>query len=193
MDTYERTSAFCAGANRDLGFGLEVVPVWKDVAPALLAELVALWRNSHAIADPTRASQRARQAVCVARDESGAVCGVGTAIVRVPPRLRQPVYYYRQFFAPHVRGRKLAVPFFNRAREVLRDYNAALPAPESLGVLLELENRQLAAHYTRAWEPAADSAFIGYSPRGLPLRVSWFEDARLGPPVVLRRRVRTTP
>ena len=193
MDTCERTAAFRAGANGELGFGLEVVPVWKDVTPVLLAELVALWRNTHAIADPTRALQRARQAVCVARDEAGAVCGVGTAIVRVPPRLRQPVYYYRQYFAPHVRGRKLAVPFFNRAREVLRDYNATLPAPESLGVLLELENRQLAAHYTRAWEPAADSAFIGYSPRGLPLRVSWFEDARLGPPVVLRRRARATP
>jgi hypothetical protein len=193
MDTCESTLAACAGANRDVGFGLEVVPVWKDVTPALLAELVTLWRNSHAIADPTRAWQRARQAGCVARDETGAICGVGTAIVRVPPRLRQPVYYYRQFFAPHVRGRRLAVPFFNRARQVLRDYNTTLAAPESLGVLLELENRQLAAHYTRAWEPSADSAFIGYSPRGLPLRVSWFEDARLGPPVVLRRRARATP
>jgi hypothetical protein len=173
------------------GFGLEVVPVWKALTPRLLAELVALWRGTHAIPDPVRAAQRARQAVCVARDESGAVCGVGTAIVRVPPRLRQPVYYYRQFFAPHVRGRKLAVPFFNRARQLLQDYNAALPEPESLGVMLELENRQLAAHYTRAWEPAADSAFIGYSPRGLPLRVSWFADARLMAPVVRRRRPRT--
>jgi hypothetical protein len=174
-------------------FGLEVATVWKAITPALLAELVALWRNTHAIPDPVRAAQRARQAVCIARDEAGAICGVGTAIVRVPPRLRQPVYYYRQFFAPHVRGRKLAVPFFNRARRVLREYNAGLAAPESLGVMLELENRQLAAHYTRAWEPAADSAFIGYSPRGLPLRVSWFEDARLMPPVVLRRRPLAVP
>jgi hypothetical protein len=175
------------------GFGLEVVPVWKAMTPALLAELVALWRGTHAIPDPVRATQRARQAVCIARDESGAICGVGTAIVRVPPRLRQPVYYYRQFFAPHVRGRKLAVPFFNRARQVLQAHNAALPTPESLGVLVELENKALAGHYTRAFEPAAQSAFIGYSPRGLPLRMSYFDDARLLPPVVLRRRPRATP
>lgn len=172
------------------GLDLAVEAVWKQPTPALLAELVAMWRAAHAIPDPTRALQRARQAVCVARDASGAVCGVGTAIVRVPPRLRQPVYYYRQFFAPHVRGRQQSLPFFNRARQVLQAYNAALPAPESLGVLVELENRQLAGHYTRAWEPLAESAFIGYSPRGLPLRMSWFEDARLGPPVVLRRRPR---
>src|SRR6187402_650953 len=173
-------------------FGLEVTPVWKSLTPELIAELVAMWRGTHAIPDPVRAAQRARQAVCIARDETGAVCGVGTAIIRVPPRLRQPVYYYRQFFAPHVRGRKLAVPFFNVARQALQAYNARLAAPESLGVLLELENRQLAAHYTRAWEPAADSAFIGYSPRGLPLRVSWFADARLMAPVVLKRRPRAT-
>ena len=194
MDASENESIIEAAAGEVApGFGLEVATVWKDITPALLAELVGLWRNNHAIPDPVRAAQRARQAVCIARDETGAICGVGTAIVRVPPRLRQPVYYYRQFFAPHVRGRRLAVPFFNRARQVLREYNAGLAAPESLGVLLELENRQLAAHYTRAWEPAADSAFIGYSPRGLPLRMSWFEDARLMAPVVLRRRVRAAP
>jgi len=193
MEGIAETIDMDTAAEDSAGFGLEVDTVWKDITPALLAELVDLWRSTHAIPDPVRAAQRARQAVCVARDETGAICGVGTAVVRVPPRLRQPVYYYRQFFAPHVRGRKLAVPFFNRARQVLREYNAGLAEPESLGVMLELENRQLAAHYTRAWEPSAESAFIGYSPRGLPLRVSWFEDARLMPPVVLRRRPRATP
>ena len=193
MDSFAPESRAEDATDGGTGFGLEVVAVWKDITPSLQAELVDLWRGTHAIADPVRAAQRARQAVCVARDETGAVCGVGTAILRVPPRLRQPVYYYRQFFAPHVRGRKLALPFFNRARDVLQAYNAGLAAPESLGVLLELENRQLASHYTRPWEPAAESAFIGYSPRGLPLRVSYFRDATLMPPVVLRRRPRAAP
>jgi hypothetical protein len=45
------------------GFGMEVLTVWKDNTPALVAELVGLWRNTHAIPDPVRAAQRARQAV----------------------------------------------------------------------------------------------------------------------------------
>jgi hypothetical protein len=165
----------------------EIVPVWKQVTSELAEELVALWARDGAIPDAARAVARANQAVCIARDAEGTICGVGTAVIRVLPRLRQPMYYYRQYFAPEFRGHKQAIPFLNRARQVLRDYNATLDKPESLGVLLELENPILAKHYTRAYEPAADSTFIGYSPRGLQLRVSYFDDARLVPPVPLAR------
>jgi hypothetical protein len=155
------------------------VPVWRNVNAELSAELIDLWGRSHAIPDPDHAARRAGQAVCIARDEAGAVCGVGTAVIRVLPRLRQPMYYYRQFFAPEFRGQKHAIPFFTEARRLLEEYNDSLPAPESLGVLVELENQQLAARYARAYEPGADSTFIGYSPRGLQLRVSYFRNARL--------------
>lgn len=157
----------------------EIVPVWKRVTAELTAELIELWARSQAIPDPDRAAQRARQAVCIARDPSGAVCGVGTAVIRVLPRLRQPLYYYRQFFAEEFRGQKQAIPFFNEARRLLEQHNDLLPQPESLGMLLELENKQLMARYERAYESAADSTFIGYSPRGLQLRVSYFKNARL--------------
>lgn len=161
----------------------EIIPVWKNVTPELATELVDLWGRVNAISNPEKAAVRARQAVCIARDADGVLCGVGTAALCVPPRLRQPLYYYRQFFAPDFRGHKQAVPFFNRARQVLQDYNAALAAPDSIGVLLELESKLLATRYTHAYEPAADSTFIGYSPKGLQLRVSYFEGAHLLPPV----------
>jgi hypothetical protein len=156
-----------------------ILPVWKNVDAELSTELIDLWGRSHAILDPDQAARRATQAVCIARDESGVVCCVGTAVIRVLPRLRQPMYYYRQFFAPEFRGRKQAIPFFNEARKLLEEYNDALQVPESLGVLVELESQQLAERYERAYEPDADSTFIGYSPRGLQLRVSYFRNARL--------------
>ena len=176
----------------DARLEFEIVPVWKRITPGLTAELVDLWRRNYALVNPLKARGRAQQAVCVARDAGGRLCGVGTAHVRVLPRLRQPLYYYRQYFAPELRGQGQAIPFFNHARHVLRAHNATLPAPEALGVLLELENRWLAARFSQAYEPAADSCFLGYSPRGLPLRVSWFEGARLlapaqGPGAVPKR------
>ena len=165
---------------------VEFVPVWKQVTPDLAQELMAFWQASKAVVEPGAAATRALQAVCVARDGNGALCGVATAVVKALPRLRQPTYYYRQFFAKALRGQHQELAFFQFAKRVLQDYNAALPKAESLGILLEIENAKIAAAYRRAIEPGFDAVFIGYSPRGLQLRVSYFENAVLLPPAPVR-------
>jgi hypothetical protein len=172
---------------------IQVVPVWKQVTPALVDELTRFWLDHNAIANVDKAALRAQQAVVVARDGDGALCGVATAVVRVLPRLRQPLYYYRQFFAPRLRGRYQALTFFRRAKQVLQAYNASLARPESLGLLMELENPQLAAGFRRAFMPQTQSVFIGYSPAGLQLRVSYFDDAMLLPPAALAHVAASRP
>jgi hypothetical protein len=167
----------------------EVLPVWKKVTPALGEELMAFWRNNKAIADDSAAAARATQAVCIARDEAGAICGVGTAVIKVLPRLRQPMYYYRQFFAKSMRGRSQLIPFYMQARQALQEYNASLAKPESLGVLIETENAKLSSAYNHAHEPSFAATFIGYSPRGTHMYVSYFEGAVLQPPTPIRAPV----
>jgi len=169
---------------------LEVVPVWKQVTPDIRDELVEFWTRHKAIGDQASQAARADQAVCVGRTADGAIWGVGTAVVRVLPRLRQPMYFYRQFFAPDHRGQKQTVPFFNQVKAVLQDYNQSLPQPESLGVLVELENQMLSQRYTEAHGSESGTTFIGYSPRGLQLRVAYFEGARLLTPAPMPRAVR---
>ncbi len=165
---------------------IEIVPVWKALTPELSAELVAFWNDQNAIRNAAEAGRRSEQVVCIARDAEGALCGVATAIVKVLPRLRQPMYYYRQFFAPALRGQHQELTFFQQAKRILQDYNAGLDTSESLGILLEIENAKIAAAYRRAHEPGFEATFIGYSPRGLQLRVSYFDAAVLQPPTPLR-------
>ena len=163
-----------------------IFPVWKQVTPELERELVGFWREQEAIPDETLARRRAAQAVCVVRDEQGTLCGVATAVVTVLPRLRQPMYYYRMFFSRALRGHRQFLPTFERARQILQEHNAALERPESLGLLMEIENDKIASAYPHAYEPEFDATFIGYSPRGLQLRVSYFAGIELLPPVVGR-------
>jgi len=170
----------------------EVIPVWKQVTPELKAELVAFWERNRALGATAQAEMRAEQAACIGRDERGVLCAVGTATLRILPRLRQPTYYYRQFFDASQRGQRQTVPFVAQVREVLQAYNASLPQPESLGLLVELESKLLSNRYTKAKE-AAGFTFIGYSPRNLPLFVSWFDDATLLPPAPIRRARAATP
>ena len=158
--------------------------VWQAVDDAVAAELVALWERHGALqGDAARA--RARQAVCIGRDDDGQVCAVATAHVVVLPRLRQPMYYYRQFFADAYRGQDQTIPFMKHARQALQDHNAARQRPEALGVLLELRNPTLAAAYTKASYAEHGYTFIGYSPEGFKLYVSYFPDAELLPPAPL--------
>ena len=165
---------------------VDFLPVWKQVTPELAQELMAFWQAHKAVVEPGAAATRALQAVCIARDEAGALCGVATAVVKVLPRLRQPMYYYRQFFAPALRGQGQELAFFRFAKRILQDHNAAPAQAESLGILLEIENPKIAAAYRRAHEPGFDATFIGYSPRGLQLRVSYFDDAQLLLPAPVR-------
>ncbi len=165
----------------------KITPVWKQVTPELKAELREFWERNKALASGEQADMRAEQAVCIGRGDDGKVCAVGTAQLRILPRLRQPTYYYRQFFDPGIRGQHQTVPFARRVVQTLQAYNASLEKPESIGVVVELQNKMLAGRYIGANQVEAGFVFIGYSPRNCPMFVSYFEGAELKPPAPLRR------
>lgn len=158
---------------------LEMIPVWKQVTPALASELIAFWARNNAIADPTKAAERATQAVLVGRDEDGQIWSVGTAVLGIVPSFGQPTYLYRQFFAASHRGMKQTMPFLVRARETLEAYNASLPQPESVGVMIELQNDAMSVRYQDMYEQEPAAHFIGWSPRGRQLRMLYFKGARI--------------
>ena len=171
---------------------MEIIPVWKKVTPELASELIAMWARNHALPDPTKAAERAQQAVAVGRGESGALWGVGTAGLGIVPSFGQPTYLYRQFFDVGARGLKQTMPFLNCIRDTLEAYNASLPRPESVGVMIELQNDEMARRYQDMFEEEARAHFIGWSPRGRQLRMMYFKGARimLPPDSVPRQRPR---
>lgn len=169
----------------------DVTPVWKQVNPELREELLDFWQQNRAIGDIRQAQQRASQAICIARGDDGRLCAVSTAVLCVLPRLRQPLYYYRLFLAKSVRGQGRVLPFFDQCRRVLQQYNQKLDQPESVGILMELENRHLSAPQLRgAILEEIGAVFIGHSPRGFPMRVRYFDGAQLMRPQQVMEIVR---
>ena len=163
-----------------------VSKVWKQVTPELEAELIKFWVANNAIGKEDDAAKRAKQVVCVARDDKGELVGVSTAHPRIVPRLRQPMYYYRNFIAEGARGQQLAPEFLEQTKQALQAYNLGLSKPLCLGMIIELENKSLAGHRNEAqWKEGF--TFIGYSPKGLTLRVWYFEGVRLFAPAPLKK------
>lgn len=169
---------------------MDIVPVWKKITPDLESQLIALWARNNALPDPTKAGERARQAVAVGRDETGAIWGVGTAVLGIVPSFGQPTYLYRQFFDVGSRGLKQTEPFLRCVRDTLEAYNASLPRPESVGVMFEMQNDGLTSRYQDLYQAEGDAHFIGWSPRGRQLRLIYFKGAKimLPPNAVPRQR-----
>ncbi len=154
--------------------------VWNVCSPALIEEVIAFWTAENALPTEDDPAVRAGQTVVVARDRDGGIAGTCTAYLRVVPRLGQPMYYYRMFFSSGHRRKYSIIPMMKEAQKALSAYNSGLPKPESLGVVLEVENANLRSHTTPTWPVGFN--FIGYSPRRLPLYAYYFPDARLLPP-----------
>ena len=167
----------------------KITTVWKKITPELEAELVKFWTSNKAVGNDADPSKRAKQAVCIARDDKGQLVGVSTAHPRIVPRLRQPMYFYRNFIAESARGQKLSPAFLEATKKALQDYNLGLSKPLCLGMIIELENKAIAAHRSEAqWKEGF--TFIGYSPKGLTLRVSYFDGVKLFAPAPLKQAAR---
>lgn len=162
--------------------------IWKKVTPELARELIEFWTEEKALPKAGNPELRAQQAVVAMRDEQGKIAAVSTAMVRVIPRLRQPLYYYRTFCAEKHRGGNTSIPMMKASQQALLDYNLGLEKPESIGVLIEIENKMIAEHYNEAFWPQTGFSFIGYSPRGLILRAYYFPGFVLMKPAPPRKQ-----
>lgn len=162
--------------------------VWKQITPELIKELTDFWVRENALPKGAQPARRAEQVVIVMRDDAdGSIVAVSSVIARVVPRLRQVLYYYRTFCAEKHRRNNTSIPIMQATQKALRDYNLALPKPEAIGIIVEIESTYINQRYPEAFWEATKFGFIGYSPRGLPVRVHYFTDFKLQPPVRIAR------
>jgi hypothetical protein len=162
--------------------------IWKKITPELTQEIIDFWTEENALPKSEAPEARAQQAVIAMRDEEGKIAAVCTSVIRVLPRLRQPMYYYRTFCAKNHRGHHTVQSMVNEAKIVLQEFNKTMQPPEAIGVMCELENNQLVSQYTQAYHKATDFTFIGYSQRQFPIFVHYFADFNLLPPAPLPTR-----
>jgi hypothetical protein len=156
-----------------------IVSAWQQLTPALEEELVDFWLEQQVFAGDVPARARAREVVCIGRAADGRIAGVCSASPRIVARLRERLYYYRSFVRPADRRGGLAINLLLSAKQVLEAHEASLASPQCVGVILEIENRELADYHNQAYWHLTGFSFIGYSPRGLDLRTWYFEGARL--------------
>lgn len=159
---------------------LRFIDDWPAVKPADAEAIRAFWQRERAIDDEAQITQRMSQVVMHACSADGEVAGVCTALPMTPPRLGQPVYYWRTFVGARWRSTQLVMLLLKRSCALLEAHARTSGYP-CIGVLLELENTRFHDKGRMAawWNPRF--VYIGRSARGFDLRVYYFRGARLKP------------
>lgn len=156
----------------------DFIDTWPAIAPADAERVRAFWRRENAIADEQQATQRLPQVAMIACTPEGEVAGVCTALAAVPPRLGQPVYYWRCFVGAAWRSSRLVDHLLKRSCAMLDAYARERDFP-CIGILLELENTRFGEKLRTATWWNLRFSYIGKSARNLDLRVHYFRGARL--------------
>lgn len=168
-----------AGAADDRTF--TYVVGWPDVGADDAAAIKAFWRAEGALNDDAAMDQRVKQVVMHARTRDGEVAGVCTAVPVTPPRLGQPMYYWRTFVGARWRASPLVMSLLKRSCVLLEEHARAHDHP-CIGVLLELENDRFRERGRMATWFNPRFVYLGRSDRGLDLRALYFKGARLKDP-----------
>lgn len=161
------------------------VEQWQKDDTASADAVLEFWRRENAIGDEASAKKRLSEIVLHARDASGTVAGVATAVPITLPRLGQPMYYFRCFVGSQWRKSRLVLHLLRRTYDTLDAFARQHNFP-CVGVVLEMENARFGEVLQTAQWPrtALGFVFIGKSQRGLDLRVKYFRGAKLKSPKI---------
>lgn len=167
-----------SGNHSSQAAAFKLTQVWPEIDARDSADLLAFWQAEGAIADEGEAKKRMQQVVFLARDDEGKVAGVCTATSMTPPRLAQPVYYWRAFVGAKWRHTRLIHTLLMDSFEFLEAWSRERDFP-CVGVLLELENARFGQTLRTATWGKLKFIYIGKSARGLDVRLRYFKGARL--------------
>lgn len=154
--------------------------VWETGREDLKAMAIDLWIKNGALRSQEIVAQRANEVVLLAFDGEQPVA-VSTAVKKQVKLLNNNFFYeYRCFVAPHARIPALDVRLSRMSFDILEQW--ALEKDNSIkGIITILENEILKKEkfWRKAVWPVLNMVFVGYTQGRNPIRVSYFDRARI--------------
>lgn len=145
-------------------------------------DVIAFWSREGAVKAPEEAARRIGSVLLVAVHAEDGVVGVNSDFLAPSPRLRADFWQQRTFVGRSHRGSNLAISLMADAVNHLERRFVAGEDTRAIGVLAEIENEGVKAHFNRGYEPIGDAVFLGDNDLGAHVRVHYFEGAHAPPP-----------
>ena len=155
--------------------------VWEEKPEALKEEIIDFWLEERALGSREQAEKRVNQVVFVARDSFGEIAGICTAYPQQNLQLRHNFYHYRTFVAAAHRKGMIGIRLLVEARDYFNGRFTQGHNPDIIGIILEIENKEISRRFTEAIWSQTGFIFIGYNHRNDHVRVYYFDEAHINP------------
>ncbi|MCA9994800.1 MAG: hypothetical protein KDE56_03565 [Anaerolineales bacterium] len=155
--------------------------VWEEKSDDLKEEIIDFWLSERALGSREQAEKRVNEVVFVARDSFGEIAGICTAYAQQNLQLRHNFYHYRTFVAAAHRKGNIGIRLLVEARDYFNGRFTQGHNPDIIGIIIEIENKEVSRHFTAAIWPRTGFVFVGYNQRGDHVRVYYFDEAHINP------------
>jgi GNAT superfamily N-acetyltransferase len=161
--------------------GFEFRPAWRLDDAAVEADAIAFWERLDLLPAGVQAAQRVKELVAVAYKD-GAVAGVMTVELGILAQVRAKLAMIRSAVDPEHRRANIARALTFYTHECLSRWSAAHPEAKlaGLGAIIENEALLRTDYMRRPYWPESGFILAGFTPDGRQIRISWFEEFRLG-------------
>jgi hypothetical protein len=153
--------------------------VWQADDSRAQADAIAYWTRVGNLPPDVSPEERAKELVCIVRDDTGRLVGLVTGQMGVIDQVRARLAFLRGSIEPeHRRGRVgFALMLFTRAS--MERWSAEHPEEKLAGFGGFMEAEELKERGRQPYWPMTRFGLVGYLDDGRQVRIGWFRDFRL--------------
>ncbi len=164
----------------DEGFGdYKFQNVWNNTSLENQESIIEFWKSLNALPRETEPEDRIRQVVFLIKDTTSKIVGICTAYPSPVESLGFSMYYFRCLVHPDHRQNRLATELLLRTRIFLNEVTNPNYPSACKGVIVESENTIINQTRDEVIWPKSGMIYVGKSKRGLPIRIGYFDGARI--------------
>jgi len=152
--------------------------VYQNVDGELGERILEFWTTHKALPANVNSRHRLDEIVVVAECDDR-VIGVSTVVPLHYPRLKLRLFNFRCFVDPDYRRDKVAAEMLNLTYESLNQRFSEGTDPSVVGLMAVAQNPGLRLQHNHAVWPNTGLVFIGYDANGFPMRLKYFDEARI--------------
>lgn len=149
--------------------------VWQDCPDETKEKIISFWRDTRFVDDAAERERRVKEVTAIALHGENVV---GVSSVYVEPLIRKDLYFgfFRAALLPAYQQIRLSRKLYQVTFEGLSAWVEKRPRPRMCGIASVFENKV----YEKSPLPvrSTGASLVGFSPKGEPTFVKWFDHAR---------------